>query len=301
MPKSALLLVSAVALVLPACSPPDKSVNEVRDTVGSLQPPPIDRMEWWREARFGMFIHWGLYSIPAGEWQGKTGYGEWIRDSAQIPVEQYDQFVKQFNPVKFNADQWVRIARDAGAKYIVITTKHHDGFCLFDSKVSDYDIMSAPYRRDIMKQMAEACRREGLRICWYHSIMDWHHPDYLPRRGWEKRSSEGADFNRYVSYLKGQVKELLTRYGDIGVMWFDGEWEDTWNHERGQDLYDFVRSLQPNVIVNNRVDKGRGGMGGMSDAGFAGDYGTPRAGNSRDRYPGRVLGNLHDHERPLGL
>jgi alpha-L-fucosidase len=264
-------------VVLPGCAEQKKAAPSTTPATASREAAPVsgDHMEWWREARFGMFIHWGLYSIPAGEWQGQTGHGEWIRDTAQIPIAQYDQFVGQFKPVKFNADQWVRIAKDAGAKYIVITTKHHDGFCLFDSKFTDYDMMSTPFKRDIMKELAEACRREGLRICWYHSIMDWHHPDYLPRRGWEKRPSDGADFNRYVSYLKNQVRELLTNYGDIGVMWFDGEWENTWNHERGQDLYDFVRSLQPNVIVNNRIDKGRGGMGGMSDAGFAGDYGTP--------------------------
>jgi alpha-L-fucosidase len=264
-----------VALTLVGCAPSTRTVSEAKPAAGTSEQKPGDRLEWWRDARFGMFIHWGLYAIPAGEWQGEAGYGEWIRDNAHIPIEQYDQFVRQFNPVKFNAEQWVRIAKAAGAKYIVITTKHHDGFCLFDSKYTDFDVMSTPFKRDIMKALADACHREGLRMCWYHSIMDWHHPDYLPRRGWEKRSAEGADFNRYVACLKDQVKELLTNYGDIGVMWFDGEWEDTWNHHYGQDLYDFVRSVQPNVIVNNRVDKGRGGMGGMSDAGFAGDYGTP--------------------------
>ncbi|HVP12505.1 MAG TPA: alpha-L-fucosidase [Phycisphaerae bacterium] len=276
MRKIAVVLAALVAVGLPACSARHEVSPQPTEPRRVQQPLPTGaRMDWWREARFGMFIHWGLYSIPAGEWQDRTDYGEWIRDSAHIPLEQYDQFVKQFNPVKFNADQWVRTAKAAGVKYIVITSKHHDGFCLFDSKYTDFDVMSTPFKRDIMKELAEACRREGLRICWYHSIMDWHHPDYLPRRKWEKRSAEGADFNRYVAHLKNQVKELLTNYGDIGIMWFDGEWEDTWNHQYGQDLYDYVRSLQPNVIVNNRVDKGRGGMGGLSDAGFAGDYGTP--------------------------
>ena len=233
------------------------------------------RMAWWREARFGMFIHWGLYAVPAGEWQGQTNHAEWIRETARIPLEEYEQFVAQFNPVKFNADEWVRIAKDAGMKYIVITSKHHDGFCLFDSRHTEFDVRSTPFRRDILKELAEACRQQGLRICWYHSIMDWHHPDYLPRRGWEQRSAEGADFGRYCAYLKGQLRELLTNYGPIGVLWFDGEWEDTWTHEHGEPLYRYVRSLQPDLIVNNRVDKGRGGMTGMTSGRHAGDYGTP--------------------------
>lgn len=241
-----------------------------------IQAEHQDRMKWWREARFGLFIHWGLYAIPAGEWKGSTNHAEWIRHTAQIPIEEYDTFVSRFNPVKFDADEWVRIARDAGMKYIVITSKHHDGFCLFDSEYTDYDVMSTPFRRDIMKELAEACRREGLKICWYHSIMDWHHPDYLPHRDWEKRSGEGADFDRYITHLKNQVGELLTNYGPIGVMWFDGEWEGTWKHEYGLDLYDYCLSIQPEVIVNNRVDKGRAGMAGMTvDDRFVGDFGTP--------------------------
>ena len=236
-----------------------------------------ERMAWWREARFGMFIHWGLYAIPAGEWEDNTNHAEWIRTTAQIPLEQYDKFVGQFNPVKFNADDWVRMARDAGMKYIVITSKHHDGFSLFNSKYTDYDIMSTPFQRDIMDELANSCRKYGLRICWYHSIMDWHHPDYLPRRSWEKdRGIEGADFERYIAYMKNQLRELVENYGDIGVLWFDGEWEETWAHEYGQDLYNYVRSLQPSIIINNRVDIGRSGMQGLTrDGGYVGDFGTP--------------------------
>ena len=234
------------------------------------------RMAWWREARFGMFIHWGLYAVPAGEWKGKTDHAEWIMHTAQIPVQQYERFREQFNPVKFDADRWVRIAKGAGCKYIVITSKHHDGFCLFDSKSTDYDVMSTPFKRDIMKELADACRRQGLRICWYHSIMDWHHPDYLPRRDWEKRAAQGADFDRYVAHMKNQLRELTANYGKIGVLWFDGEWENTWTHERGLDLYRYVRGLDPDIIINNRVDKGRGGMAGLTKEGsFAGDFGTP--------------------------
>ncbi|MFC1628879.1 alpha-L-fucosidase [Gemmatimonadota bacterium] len=260
------LLLCALTLSLIGCS----------SDAGRFETDKDRRMEWWREARFGLFIHWGLYSVPAGQWQGETGHAEWIMTTAQIPVEEYEQFVGEFNPVEFDADAWVRMAKSAGMKYIVITSKHHDGFALFDSQVSDYDVMATPFRRDIMAELAEACRVHGLKMCWYHSIMDWHHPDYLPRRGWETRSAEGADFDRYVDYLRGQVTELLTNYGDIGIMWFDGEWESTWSHDYGQPLFDLCLELQPDVIVNNRVDVNRGGMEGIStDERSAGDYGTP--------------------------
>ena len=235
------------------------------------------RMEWWREARFGLFIHWGLYAVPAGEWKNQTTYGEWIRSQAQIPIEEYDKFLGLFNPVKFNAEDWVKMAKDAGMKYIVITSKHHDGFALFDSKVSDFDVMSTPYKNDILKELADACRKYEIKMCFYHSIMDWHHPDYLPRRAWENnRSTEGVDFEKYIKYLKAQLKELLTNYGDVAVLWFDGEWENTWADKRGIDLYNYVRSLQPNIIINNRVGASRNNLQGFTKGGgFAGDFGTP--------------------------
>jgi alpha-L-fucosidase len=235
------------------------------------------RMAWWREARFGLFIHWGLYAIPAGEWKGETQHAEWILTTAQIPVKEYEKFASRFNPVEFNPEDWVKTAKDAGMKYIVITSKHHDGFCLFDSQKTDYDVMDAtPFKRDIMRELADECRKQGIKMCWYHSIMDWHHPDYLPRRNWETRSAEGADIGRYVDYMKGQVKELLSNYGEIGVMWFDGEWEHTWTRDLGIDLYDYVRSIAPDVIINNRVGKGRAGMAGTYDPQSApGDFGTP--------------------------
>jgi alpha-L-fucosidase len=240
------------------------------------EPRGDPRLDWWRDARFGLFIHWGLYAVPAGQWKDETNHGEWIMTTAKIPVEQYETFRERFDPVKFDADAWVRTAKDAGMKYIVITSKHHDGFCLFDSKYTDYDVMSTPFKRDILKELSDACRKHGLAMCWYHSIMDWHHPDYLPRRDSESRSAADASFPRYVEHLKDQVTELLTNYGPIGVMWFDGEWEPSWTNEYGQELYDLCRRLQPDVIVNNRVSTGRGGMAGMTAEGdFPGDFGTP--------------------------
>ena len=235
------------------------------------------RMKWWKDARFGLFIHWGLYSVPAGEWKGDTTHAEWIRTTAQIPIHEYEKFVQQFDPEKFNAGEWVKLAKAAGMKYIVITSKHHDGFCMFNTKQTDFDIMSTPFHHDVMKELSAACKKEGIQLCFYHSIMDWHHPDYLPRRDWEKdRPTTGANFDNYISYMKNELKELLSNYGKIGVLWFDGEWESTWTHERGKDLYQYVRSLQPSILINNRVDVGREGMEGLTKEGeFVGDFGTP--------------------------
>ena len=220
-----------------------------------LPPGPAD-MRWWREARFGMFVHWGLYAILGGEYGGRTDYGEWIRNNAHIPLAEYDRLVARFNPSAFDANRWAALAHEAGMGYLTITTKHHDGFALFDSALTDFCIRSTPFKRDIMHEVAVACRGHGVRPCWYHSIMDWHHPDYLPRRDWEAetRSAEGARYARYEAYLHGQVTELLTRYGDIGVMWFDGQWEGSWTQAMGQRLYEKCRALQPRVIVNNRIN-----------------------------------------------
>ncbi|MSR69364.1 MAG: alpha-L-fucosidase [Phycisphaerales bacterium] len=259
--------------------------------IGSLamqSPPPqpsakqadLDRrMGWFRDARFGMFIHCGLYAIPGGQWQGKEvgGAGEWILQTARIPPAEYMPLITQFNPVEFNADEWVRIAKMAGQKYIVITSKHHEGFALWDSRVSTFDVMGTPFKRDILKELADACARGGIKLCFYHSIMDWTHCDYLPKREWDARKEEDADFDRYVGYMKEQLRELVSgKYGKIGILWFDGEWEPSWTHERGLELARYVRALDPDIIINNRVDKGRNGMAGLNGAGdWAGDYGTP--------------------------
>lgn len=225
------------------------------------------RMSWWKEAKFGLFIHWGIYSVAAGEYNGQKNYGEWLMNEARIPVSEYEKFAPQFNPVQFDADEWVRLARNAGMKYIVITSKHHDGFSMFNSAVSDYDITDrTPFQRDPMAELASACRKYGMKLCFYHSIMDWHHPK-ANKEGWAEYRDK---------YMYPQLKELLTRYGDIGVLWFDGEWIDEWTEEQGKELYRYVRSIQPDLIVNNRVGKGRNGMQGMNTSDdAAGDFGTP--------------------------
>lgn len=245
--KSSALAAGAIAL-------PFRRPGDLWATI--LPPASSDAMAWWREARFGMFLHWGLYSILEGSWGGRDDYAEWIRNNAHIPIGEYDKLVGRFDPTLFDPDRWAGMAKAAGMKYVTITTKHHDGFCLFDSRLTDFCVRSTPWKRDVMRDLSAAVRKQGLVQCWYHSIMDWHHPDYLPRRDWEAatRPVGNASFDRYRKYLHGQVAELLRNYGEIGVMWFDGNWEGTWTHEMGQALYDHCKKLQPTVIVNNRVE-----------------------------------------------
>lgn len=244
------------------------------------------RMRWWREARFGLFIHWGIYAVAAGEYNGQRSdkAGEWIMEWANIPRADYEKLAAQFNPIKFNAKEWVRIAKDAGMKYIVITSKHHDGFALYDSKVSKYDVVDAtPYRRDPIKELAVEAKKQGLKFCFYYSILDWHYPAaYVDEPG--KDPTAGNRITRlkpggkeeYLKYMNEQLRELITNY-DPAVLWFDGEWQDWWTEADGQALYRYVRSLKPDIIINNRVGRGRQGMQGMNktDQEYAGDFGTP--------------------------
>jgi alpha-L-fucosidase len=244
------------------------------------------RMAWWRDARFGMFIHWGLYAVPAGEYEGTRSkeIGEWIMSWANIPRAKYEPFAARFNPVKFDAAEWVATAKNAGMKYIVITSKHHDGFAMFDSAVSDYDIVDrTPYKNDPMAALSAEAKKAGLHFCFYYSIMDWHHPSQYVDAP-DKDRTAGNHQNKmlpgqkpvYVAYMKAQLKELVTKY-DPDVLWFDGEWVDWWTEEDGQDLYAYVRGLKPSIIINNRVGKGRKGMEGLnrSDREYSGDFGTP--------------------------
>ncbi len=215
------------------------------------------RTEWWREAKFGMFIHWGIYALPADstDLNGKKQIAEWYFFNKQKQVKDYEKFAAEFNPVKFDARKWVETAKNAGMKYIVITSKHHDGFCMFDTKLTDYCVTKAtPWRHDPMKDLAAECRRQGLRLCFYHSIMDWHHPDYLPRRPWEKdtRPAAGANLDRYLDYMKGELGELLTNYGPIGILWWDGGWEHNAEELHSYEVNAMVRSLQPGIIINDR-------------------------------------------------
>ena len=267
-----------LALLLTSTAATKISAQAVRESAAQKDA----RMAWWRDARFGMFIHWGLYAVPAGTWRGErvTGLGEWIQERAKIPGAEYAPLTRQFNPTQFDADEWVRIAKDAGMKYIIITSKHHDGFALFDSKVSNYDIMDAtPYRRDAIRALATATRRAGLKFGVYYSIMDWHHADAQAPAypTYNSRAYKNPNFGRYVeTYMKPQLRELVTQYPEIDVLWFDGEWISDWSDEQGRSLYDWLRGMRPSLIINNRVGHSRQGMSGMSaNKDAPGDFGTP--------------------------
>ena len=225
------------------------------------------RLKWFREARFGLFIHWGLYAVPAGEWKGKLvpGIGEWIMNRAQIPVAEYEELTKQFNPVEFDADAWVRLARDAGMKYLVITSKHHDGFAMYHSKVSKFNIVDAtPFRRDPLKELSEACRKYGVRLGFYYSqTQDWHERDAVGN-DWDWPADRKRDFQRYLDEkVKPQVSELLTNYGPVGLIWIDTPRDIT--REQSKELVDLVHKLQPDCLVSGRVGHGLGDYDSAGD------------------------------------
>jgi alpha-L-fucosidase len=284
--RDILILLVLMALGFGTMRRPDQTGAAVPARTAANDTQRDERMRWWREARFGMFIHWGLYAVPAGEYHGlrSKDIGEWIMSWANIPRAEYEPFARQFNPVKFDAAQFVRIAKDAGMKYMVITSKHHDGFSMFDSAVSDYDIVdSTPYKKDPMRGLSDECKKQGLKFCFYYSIMDWHHPSqYVKAEGKHEtaghRKTEMRDGQKdtYVKYMKAQLRELVTKY-DPAVLWFDGEWVDWWTEADGKDLYQYVRGLKPSILINNRVGKGRKGMEGLNkdDQEYAGDFGTP--------------------------
>ena len=173
---------------------------------------------WFQDAKFGLFIHWGVYSV--------LGRGEWVMNNEKIPITEYEKLPAQFNPTKFDAAAWVALAKAAGMKYITITSKHHDGFAMFDSKVSDWNIVArTPYKRDPIKMLADECHKQGIKLFFYHSQLDWHSQDYFPRgrtgTGYTGRPESG-DFNKYLDYMDAELTELLTNYGEIGGIWFDG-------------------------------------------------------------------------------
>ena len=276
-----------VAMLILSCQDKKKTSNQKKQqAINYLEESKADfneRMTWWRDARFGMFIHWGAYAVPAGIHNGKEidGIGEWIQHNARIPAKAYETYTKQFNPEKFDADVWAKTMKEAGMKYVVITSKHHDGFSLWNSKVSDYDVVDfAPYGKDILKALSEACKKQGISFGLYHSIMDWHHPDAQYNaflRSKEDTIGYKKKFKTYLkNYMKPQIKELIDNY-DPAILWFDGEWVSEFTHEQGKELYQYVRSLKPDILINNRVDKGRQGYQGMNkgDKDYAGDFGTP--------------------------
>ena len=221
-------------------------------------------MAWWAKARFGMFIPWGLYAIPGGVWKGKRvpGGGEWIMNTARISDKRYAQLAKQFNPVNFNADQWVKIAKDAGMKYLVITTKHHDGFCMFDTKATNYNVVAGtPWHTDPMALLSKACRKRGIRFGAYYSIMDWHSPDQVgadpAAHNYNPAHMKKGRNRNYLRFLKRQISELIRQY-HTNLIFFDGEWMHGWNRADARALYFHIRRMAPAVILNARIGFGYG-------------------------------------------
>jgi len=222
------------------------------------QVQPADRLQWFREAKFGLFIHWGVYSM--------IGREEWARQILQIPLKEYQYYADNFNPVDFDPDAWAALAKDAGVKYVIITSKHHDGFAIYDSAVSDYDIMKAKYGKDILGPLSASMKKAGIPLGFYYSIMDWHHPDYLPRRNWETgRTTKGADLGRYMDFATNQLKELVTKY-DPAVLWFDGEWEHSNEEQRAFAIGKMLLDMKPSLLINDRLYRREPGYG---------DFGTP--------------------------
>jgi alpha-L-fucosidase len=236
--KKTLLLILIMALfVLQQCQTPQTKE---------------ERLEWWKDARFGMFIHWGPVSIKGTEIGWSRGR-EWS-------VEEYDSLYKQFNPINFNAIEWVQTAKAAGMKYIVFTSKHHDGFCMWDTKYTDYNIMNSPFKRDVMKELSEACKKEGIALGFYYSTCDWHHPDFPLTSPGGSVKREVFNLDRYTEYLKNQSVEIIENYGPLLVMWYDVPQQ--FDSVRGQGVIDHIRKIQPNILVNNRT-------------GAKGDFDTP--------------------------
>ena len=265
MTKRTLLTLLLVLLARPAAAQAPLPTVTVPQTAAEQK-----RTAWFRDAHFGLFIHWGLYSVPAGEWQGKTDYGEWMMMSTRMPASEYAQFAPQFNPTHFDPNGWARAAKNAGMRYVVLTTKHHEGFALWGSRANPFNVVRAtPFHRDVVKELAAACRKAGLTFCVYYSDTDWRDPNFpaLYNPGhFHGNPSPAPDMDAYVASMKAQMRELLTGYGPLGIFWFDNgggfAGYDMGTVMHGQELVDLVHLLQPNCLVNNR-------------AGVPGDYVTP--------------------------
>ena len=240
------------------------------------------RMAWYTDARFGMFIHWGLYAIPAR--------GEWVRSVERIPKEAYMTYFEEFDPVDYDPKQWAKAAKEAGMKYMVLTAKHHDGFCLFDSQYTDFKSTNTKCGRDLVREFLDAARGEGLKVGLYYSLLDWYHPDYPhygdlhhPMRDNPAYTNEGRDFNRYLTYLHNQVRELCTHYGKLDILWFDFSYENENAVMRGEtwkatQLVEMVRQLQPEIIIDNRLEVSGEGFGSLWEGNptpYHGDFVSP--------------------------
>ncbi|MDR2101519.1 MAG: alpha-L-fucosidase [Treponema sp.] len=237
-----------------------------------------ERTKWFNAARFGMFIHWGLYAIPAR--------GEWVRSAERMPHEEYLRYFNEFSAEDYDPREWARLAKRAGMKYAVLTAKHHDGFCLWDTKLTDFKAPNTPARRDLVKEYLEAFRAEGIRAGLYFSLIDWRHPDFPHYGDWQHPmrenkdyGNENRDFNRYLEFMHGQIRELLTQYGKLDIMWFDFSYGDMAGEKwKATELIKMVRSLQPHLITDNRLEGSGEASGTILTANprdYAGDFACP--------------------------
>ena len=260
MNKRTLLLLCSLFLLIKLPAQDKKIFNETPEQKEK-------RLSWWVNDRFGMFIHWGLYALPARH--------EWVKNRERLTDADYQQYFDNFNPDLYNPREWARMAKAAGMKYAVITSKHHEGFCLFDSRYTDYKATKTHYGKDIIKEWVDAFRAEGLKVGFYYSLIDWHHPEYTIDRVHPQRPNDtaeyaklnrGRDMAKYREYLFNQVKEILTNYGKIDILWTDfsfpgnhGKDHNDWN---SVELIKMIRKLQPDIIINDRLDLGEYEDGG---------------------------------------
>ena len=239
-----LLSFGLAVLATPARAQSAKGSPSVPDQ--TTETPNAVAKRWFEDAKLGLFVHWGVYSL--------LGKGEWVMHNDKIPIAEYQKLPPTFNPTKFDAEAWVKLAKSAGARYITVTTKHHDGFCMFDSKLTDYDIVDAtPHGEDPIKALAEACRKHNIKLFFYYSLLDWRHPDYAPlgETGQHAGRDQKGDWRKYVEYYQGQVRELCSNYGEIGGLWFDGWWDRPdadWDLE---GTYKLIHELQPRALIGN--------------------------------------------------
>ena len=266
------------------------------------------RVAWFQDARFGMFIHWGLYAIPAR--------GEWIRSQEQMSLEAYNRYFEEFDPKAYDPKQWARLAKKAGMKYAVMTAKHHDGFCLFDSQYTDYKSTNTRCGRDLIREYLDAFRAEGIRVGVYYSLLDWRHPDYPhyqdrthPMRNDPAFSNENRDFDRYLQYMHAQVRELCTNYGKLDIIWFDFSYDNLFGVAwKATELVTMVRELQPGILIDNRLEGSGSEQGSLMTGNmkpYHGDFACPEqivpSGACRSDRARRCLGSVPDDEQSLGL
>lgn len=219
------------------------------------QPSPenLKNREWFQDNKYGLFVHWGVYSVMAGG--GDMGIAEWIMNQKQIPIVAYENLSNFFNPIEFDAEEWVEMVKKAGMRYITITSKHHDGFAMYGSKVSDYNIVDrTPFKRDVLKELKEACDKHGIKLFFYYSQLDWHHPDYYPRGrtgGDYTGRPDSGEWRKYIDFMKAQLTELLTNYGEIGGIWFDGQWDKLEENWYLDEIYSHIHDLQPGALIGS--------------------------------------------------